>query len=591
MNDQLKQYLAYFQTKSEPLYAVLVTGAWGVGKTHQVLEALNEEERYYISLFGLESAKDVHALVLQEVDPKAAKRTKAIEEIGSVAKNTGGWLGIFSAAPALNQSFLSKEVRPSKTIVFDDLERSKLDLQNLIGVLNYYVEHLKCRVVVIAHDEELKGSFGQMKEKLFGQTIRVRPQIDQAFNDFVQNVVAYGSKSFVNQHKERIKSIFQNSGCQSLRVLRHVLEDLGRLHQELSLVHRRNSDAMLELVSLFSALSFAVRMNELSASDLQQRKDLTIRHLMQKDNSDESIEKHALISLAEKHKGLDLESMVLSDDCLVHMLCEGLFLKSEIRGALDNCHYFFEPEEEKPWKVLWNLDHMEDQEVEDAHKRLLKEFENREVTEIGDMLHIFGILLRLSDAGVLKVDLASTVSNCKKYIDDLLASNRLPAKSLSLLDEFDAHMGHDGFMYWFSDEPSFQEILEHLKASRGKALENQYPRIAAELLVLMTEDVDEFIENVSVTNNGDNLYSHVPVLEHIEPKDFVEAWLESPKANWNKIGLALKNRYRFPSSKNELKQEHAWVENVSNLMRAEASQAEGFAKMRIMRFIPDVPNS
>lgn len=36
----LESYLAYYEARHKPGYAVLVTGAWGVGKTFQVQKAL-----------------------------------------------------------------------------------------------------------------------------------------------------------------------------------------------------------------------------------------------------------------------------------------------------------------------------------------------------------------------------------------------------------------------------------------------------------------------------------------------------------------------------------------------------------------------
>lgn len=590
MKSELKQYLDYYKTRSSPHYAVLVVGEWGVGKTHQVMHALEADERYYVSLFGVESANEVHALVLEEVDPKQAKRNKTFDKIGEQANNIGGWASLLSLSSAFNRSFFSREVRLERVLVFDDLERSDLPLKSLLGVLNFYVEQCGCRVVVIAHDKKLKKKFGKMKEKLFGQTIKAQPQFNQAFDHFVKTIVAYGSKSFVNQHKLQIKSIFQSSKCQSLRVLRHVLEDLGRLHQLLSRVHKRNEEAMSELVSLFSALSIGVRMNEISASDLRNREEAMTLYLMQKGEGAEGKQKPALSKLAEKHGSLSLEGMLLDDLTLIQTLCEGLFISENIRSALDNSHYFFEPEEVKPWRVLWSLDHMEDQAVEDAYERMLREFERREVSEIGDMLHMFGILLRLSDARVHKDNLATTVSKCKEYINDLLDSDQLAPKSLSILDGLDDSMGHEGLGYWFSGEASFQEILSYLNSSRETALENQYPKIAANLLSLMTKDVDAFIENVMDTNNGENLYSRVPVLAFIKPEEFVEAWLSSPRANWNKIGIVLKNRYKYPASRANLSKEFPWVKKVRRLMQKKASSADGFARLRISRFIPEVPS-
>lgn len=53
----LDEYLKYYSTLDAPSYAVLVTGAWGTGKTFQVLECIPKEERIYVSLYGVQSVE------------------------------------------------------------------------------------------------------------------------------------------------------------------------------------------------------------------------------------------------------------------------------------------------------------------------------------------------------------------------------------------------------------------------------------------------------------------------------------------------------------------------------------------------------
>lgn len=60
----LANYLQYYSTLEKPGYAVLVTGPWGVGKTHQVKQVIPESQRYYVSLYGLDSVNSIHDAVL-----------------------------------------------------------------------------------------------------------------------------------------------------------------------------------------------------------------------------------------------------------------------------------------------------------------------------------------------------------------------------------------------------------------------------------------------------------------------------------------------------------------------------------------------
>ena len=150
--------------------------------------ALEGNDYIYVSLFGLESADEVYLEVLSKADPGAANRVK----FKSVAKGKsvgGSIFGIGVNLPVgdilagLVDGSVRRKIDTSKIIVFDDLERSKIDLQAKLGIINFYVEHCGCAVIVIAHDDKITKEFDESKEKVFGQTIRILPKIDDALGD------------------------------------------------------------------------------------------------------------------------------------------------------------------------------------------------------------------------------------------------------------------------------------------------------------------------------------------------------------------------------------------------------------------------
>lgn len=44
------------------------------------------------------------------------------------------------------------EVKGVKFIIFDDLERCQIPMKQLLGFINYFVEHCDCHVVVIGEE-------------------------------------------------------------------------------------------------------------------------------------------------------------------------------------------------------------------------------------------------------------------------------------------------------------------------------------------------------------------------------------------------------------------------------------------------------
>ena len=291
---------------------MLVTGEWGVGKTYQVLKCLKEDERYYVSLFGLQSAADVHSAVLAEVDPKLAGAKRLLGGLEDKAASAGGWFAVGGLVPAALSAALRKEIVVDRLLVFDDLERSGLKLKDVLGVINSYVEQRGARVVVIAHDEKLAEHFTGMKEKLFGQTIRVEPLVAEAFTKFQADLRSDAQRKFVDKFREPIISTFTQSRTTSLRILRHVLEDVGRLQEALAPEHLAHDAAMSGLVPLFCAFDCEVRAGGIRASDMRGRNLLRVRTEMKarRDKQGrEEAEQPALVTASEKYAGVDWRAL------------------------------------------------------------------------------------------------------------------------------------------------------------------------------------------------------------------------------------------------------------------------------------------
>ena len=113
----------------------------------------------------------------------------------------------------------------------------------MLGAINHYVEHRGLRVVLIAHDEKLAKDAFEGLEKVIGQTTRVEPATDAAFSAFMQDLEFQQQRDFVDQHRQTIIAAFRASDVGSLRVLRHAMLDLGRLHGALTQEHLADTDS------------------------------------------------------------------------------------------------------------------------------------------------------------------------------------------------------------------------------------------------------------------------------------------------------------------------------------------------------------
>jgi hypothetical protein len=271
---QLSEYLNYYSSLNAPGYAVLVTGAWGTGKTFQVLECIPKDERVYVSLYGVQSVEQIHAEVFAAAHPGMAKTRGFFDKFRGKDVGAVGVTIPLGLVPDIANAFLRNEIEPDRTLIFDDLERSSVDLNEVLGAINSYVEHKGFRVVVVAHENEklLGVNFRSVKEKTFGQTNLVEPQIEQALDQFLSDIKVAEAKDFASVHRTQIKDVFQRSNVKSLRVLRHAVEDLARLHSVLKADHLKNVEAMIELVQVLTAFGVEVRSGQLMEKDLRNRR-------------------------------------------------------------------------------------------------------------------------------------------------------------------------------------------------------------------------------------------------------------------------------------------------------------------------------
>ncbi|EJT06023.1 ATP-binding protein [Rhizobium sp. CCGE 510] len=584
----LDQYLAYYIGRRKPGYAVLVTGDWGSGKTFQVRNALPDTHSYYVSLFGLNTPEDVEAQVFTKMFPWASAVKRVADKVDGTSVNIPVWgaIGTGGLAGWIAGSLIRNQVDLSRPLIFDDLERCTVANDILLGLINRYVEHHGCRVIVIAHDTKVVKSFAENKEKVFGQTINIVPNVEAAFQAFVTFFERPGVADRLGEKRREVLSMFRESGAASLRVLRHVVEDVGRLVNALEDRHLANDMAVIELIRMFSALAIETRSNRLERADLLKRGEKIFGFRMDRGrNRADPPEPPAFVAAAQKYSSVDISSTLLGDEVLIEMLFDGRFDQGHIRDSLNRSAYFLEKEAAPPWQVVGSFDKLDDQDVDQALQRMNEQFEKREASSSGEILHIVSLKMMMASSGASKSTLRQVADASKTYIDDLLKAGKLPPRPAGWMWTDDFASSHGGVGYWVADsyKAEFKEVFDHLVVSRIKARDKMLPGEAPALLEVLKSNGQKFFEKVCHTHNGVMEYEDIPILAHIEPSDFVDAWLLSPKTGWYWIGNALKQRRNAAPQYPALAAEIAWYPKVHREMLNRGKSESGLTRVRIER--------
>ncbi|MBD8687239.1 MULTISPECIES: P-loop NTPase fold protein [unclassified Rhizobium] len=584
----LEKYLEYYVGRLKPGYAVLVTGEWGTGKTHQVRRALPDTHAHYISLFGLNTSSEIEAQIFTKMFPNASALKRFAEKMDSTSVDIPllGSLGTGGLASLLTGPFIKNEVDSSRPLILDDLERCTVKNAVLLGMINRYVEHHGCRVIVIAHDSKVVKTFADTKEKVFGQTLHVEPNVEAAFGEFVAIFKDPQKPDKLGAHWSEVLSTFRESGTSSLRILRHVVEDVGRLADALEERHFENDMALVELIRLLSALGIETRTNKLEREDIFRRKEKILAHRMELGRAKkEAPLKCAIYDAAQKFKSIDIGSTLLSDEVLAEMLFDGRFTEERIRTSLNNSAYFLAKEAAPPWQIVGSFDKIDDEYSNPALARMNEQFDKRQVTDSGEFLHIVALKMMMASRGVLKVTPKEIADDAKIYIDDLVAAKRLPPRKAGWMwtDEFKD--GSGGVMYWVADsyQTDFHDVFSYLVSARTSALCDILPGKVPALLEAVKTDGQKFFDMVCHSRSATLEYEDIPIFAYVNPGAFVDAWLESPKQGWYWIGNALKERQKVITHYPALAPESTWYSEVHKEMLQRAHMQDGLARVRIER--------
>ncbi|WP_156408538.1 MULTISPECIES: hypothetical protein [unclassified Ensifer] len=586
----LTSYLDHYKSAIEPGFAVLVTGPWGSGKTHQVTSALLPEEYYYLSLFGLQSADEIRAAVFAAMYP-TKDRLKKIAAFGDgINISTGGFgtVGTKGLPSAIVGALVGNNVETDRVIIFDDLERCKLPINDVLGVINRYVEHHNCRVVVIAHDDEVAG-LGPIKEKVFGQTIRVSVQIESAFDAFARRHDLEVDALFLAQHRSEIIGIFKSSGCASLRNLRHTLDDLCRLRATLRAEHLNNITAMADLVRLFTALSLEVRMGNVTQAEIKDRSGARMRDPVARVNrrGNEEVERSSFGKAQDRYPAFDLSGTLLKDGVLDDILFAGRFDEEAIKSSLDCDPHFASLGNVPAWRMFMDFESLPEDRARAAQDSMLEEFESRKIEKHGDLLHHFALRFMMAEHGLISDSRAEVLAQCKSYVDDLEGQGRIEEiESVWYGRPAGRREAAEGIGFWVEDayRAEFQEIDAYVHEARRRALKSTFPQKGAELMALLSARTTAFFERACHSNAGSDPLAALPVLAAIDPVAFIDAWMLAPAENWYWISGALVNRYKSMSLSDTLSEELPWIARVLELLqeREEAAQS-GILRLRIQR--------
>ncbi|KRA81629.1 P-loop NTPase fold protein [Altererythrobacter sp. Root672] len=579
-NNHIRGYLRdYLALTQPPGYAVMVRGPWGIGKTFLIknilAEQFPEEKSYiYVSLYGVASPGEIDGSIFAETHPILG--SKAAKVVGR-AVNAGLKFGGLENPLSL-QDFVSRTT--GSIYIFDDVERSSMSSDAIFGYINQFVEHAGCRVVLVANEIELEKTPGyrSKREKLIGQTLEAKSSVRSALAAFLANIGDGDARNYLTTVADYVVELYDQGDVSNLRVLKQTIWDYERFYGAIEEKHRENAHAMLHVLQLLFALSFEIKLGRIGKAELSDRISSWIASSMR--NGEPSAFKDA----CDRYAGVDLHSTTLSDELLEELLVRGVVDANLIQRDLEASSWFVSVEDEPSWRTLWHRLDREDEAVSVAIQRLASELNELHYIEPGEILHVFGLLLKLSDAGLIVASRDEVVAQAKGYIDALRNTGRLPPLTSAQFFEDIRHAAWGGLGITETGTTHYREIYDYLRCERELAATDLLPARADQLMQEIDTDPDLFCRRLVGTGGEQSVLIEGPVLSKIPLEDFLAAVQRQTASAQSRIYQTLLSRYGHGGFAQGLEGERPWAKTLVDLMRKQAESAEPVRRHKLNQF-------
>ncbi|PEB10410.1 P-loop NTPase fold protein [Bacillus thuringiensis] len=302
--ESIKSFVKQEQTS----YAVLLNGAWGSGKTHfwenNLIKAIekipiieeNSDETYkhvYISLYGLSNIKEVEKKLLLNL--YLYKSKKENENKFNLFKNKFNpfknekvikWgsivlsglrdvelFGVSASSFKLEKIDIQKLINLSDVVFcFDDLERSSIPINELLGYINELVEHGNAKVIIIANEEaiEEKETYKKIKEKVVGRTLLYKPDHTVVVKQIVNSMKNQDCKKMLHDNLALIENTFLNSDTNNIRILKQTIYDFEVIYNEVQENYPKISEKVMREILYFTlAIGFEIRSGMKESDNLE----------------------------------------------------------------------------------------------------------------------------------------------------------------------------------------------------------------------------------------------------------------------------------------------------------------------------------
>jgi len=574
-NKEVWECLNDYLKVSKPGYAVLIKGAWGCGKTYFIkrwLDSLSDNNAdndndviikpIYVSLYGISSTNQIDEEIKRIISP--ILHSKAMKKVGKMLKvaisaairynidlndnddDDGDMKMKCTIDPKALLGSKDPHLKGNRLIVFDDLERSNMNIQEVLGYINYYVEHIGCNVVIAGDDTKLKvlNEYKSIKEKTIGREFLIDPDVDSAVENFTNDEHALG-KDYLIEHKNVIIDCFNASGTNNLRLLKQSLNDFSLMINRIPKPLKERTGYVRiksRLLANFVAVYAEEKGQEIGMDNYSEQlgediaNQIAIDFIGHEDpSSREMIKKHnkyKIAGLTEKYNALAPDYV----DCVLAYLRTGKIKLAFLTNELQK-------DENKPWDILENYMSLENDVLTKNVDLNVGYLENGDFKSVDQMLRSATVMLRLIHWGLCpKYNTDKVICWCTKIMKEKFYGK---CKTQNELHNVRNHvltcMNYNTMGNSLKEYEGFMTAIDDIFKEKKDNLKN-------DLTVILESLCDDSLDDLyriygGPTPDHSTNYSNSAIFAKVEPKKFVMSFVALKNESKSKVVSFIVSHY------------------------------------------------
>lgn len=182
---QMNKFIADYLQNDKTTFAMMLSGEWGTGKSFYIKGELSKEiknngnELMVISLYGMSNLQELSQRICYERFHTSINAVKAIKATAKTIINYSPlpsiiWKGVEKAADIIKDQIDNSIDLTGILLVLEDVERTKIDLEDFFGFVNNLCEQDNVKVLLVADENKIReklDNYDKIKDKVVGDTI------------------------------------------------------------------------------------------------------------------------------------------------------------------------------------------------------------------------------------------------------------------------------------------------------------------------------------------------------------------------------------------------------------------------------------